>query len=103
MPYNHKEYMKEYNKKNKEKYKAQRQTPEGKKSKTIRNWRFLGVIETDYYTFDELYEAYIYCGHCELCDKEFPDTFDRCLDHDHKTGIFRNIVCRGCNTWRCDD
>jgi len=87
----------------KEYFKERAKTPEGKKKITINWWRSRGVIETDYYTFDELYEAYDYCGHCELCGKEFPNTFDRCLDHDHKTGIFRNIVCRGCNTHHCQD
>mgnify|MGYP003656809168 CR=1 FL=1 len=120
-PEKKKEYMKEYNKqhneKNKEKHKEYyenniellrekrkiyRESPAGKKLLTIHNWRNFGVIETEQYTYDELYETYLYCGYCELCDKKFPDTFDRCLDHDHDTGIFRWIVCRGCNTWVCD-
>jgi hypothetical protein len=27
----------------------------------------------------------------------FEDTFYRCLDHDHETGVFRKVVCRSCN------
>jgi len=34
---------------------------------------------------------------CQHCKTEFKKSSDRCLDHDHETGLFRKIVCRGCN------
>jgi hypothetical protein len=99
MPFNKKEYMKEYRK-------VWVKTPEGMKSKKISDWRRIGVIETDYYTFDELYEAYMCCSECEECGVELT-TGDRyntpttkMLDHDHTTGIFRNILCHSCNCKR---
>ena len=46
---------------------------------------------------DELYERYINSTECELCNKEYKNTTDRHLDHDHTTGLFRNIVCCSCN------
>ena len=69
--------------------------PKYHKSLTIYNWKRHGVI---YHDFDELYEVYIKTMKCQHCNKEFPNNYDRCLDHDHETGKFRKIVCRGCNT-----
>jgi len=62
---------------------------------SIKQWKKIGVI---YHNFDELYEVYIKTMNCEHCGKKFPNKFDRCLDHDHETGTFRKIVCRGCNS-----
>ena len=110
MPYKDKEkqkaYLKEYHSKQKQKdyrYKYYN-TPKGKKSKMISNWKQFGLIETEQYTFDELYEAYLYCSECEECGVELvggskaPNR--KCLDHDHTTGIFRNILCNTCNVKR---
>jgi len=65
------------------------------KCDTIKRWKYYGVI---YHDFDELYEVYIKTMNCGHCAKEFPNTRDRCLDHDHETGSFRAIVCKKCNT-----
>ena len=69
---------------------------ETKRSKydTIRNWKSRGVIYND---FDELYYTYIRTLNCCACNKEFKNSFDRCLDHNHETGLFRAIVCQNCN------
>lgn len=105
MPTNDKEYMRKYRQKNREKinkyYREYYREHETKrKTDMISKWRTRGVIESPQYTFDELYEAYRYCGYCEECGKQFPDTYDRCLDHDHETGLFRDILCRVCNVKR---
>ena len=89
-----KAYMKEYRQKNKEKLKEYRQSPQGIKSNTINNWKQNSVIGD----LDELYEKYVNADKCEICKKVFNDTYDRCLDHDHETGKFRQILCRSCNT-----
>jgi hypothetical protein len=62
---------------------------------SIKQWKNIGVI---YHDFDELYEVYIKTMNCQHCEKKFPNNFDRCLDHNHETGMFRKIVCRGCNS-----
>ena len=69
----------------------------------IANWKRRGLIETDYYTYDSLYEIYLTHTNCELCNVEL--TVDKkrtkttkCMDHDHSTGIFRYIVCQCCNS-----
>lgn len=61
---------------------------------TIRKWKSRGLIYDDY---DALYEIYINTTHCQHCENEFKDSFDRCMDHDHDTGLFRKIICRACN------
>ena len=113
MPYKNKEDKKAYDKKyrenNKEhirqRVKAYHKTPTAIKSKKISEWRFIGVIETEQYTFDELYETYLYHTNCEECDVElttgrFITKTTKCLDHDHETGKFRDILCHSCNVKR---
>jgi hypothetical protein len=67
-----------------------------KKSYTIYNWKKKGVIPPEGITYQELYYHYDSCENCEICNISFND-MKKCLDHDHKTGLFRNIVCNSCN------
>ena len=92
--------------KNKEKileqHKVWCQTEQGKKSTRISDWKRNGVICEN---FDNLYDYVINCKDCEQCNVELtvdklttPTT--RCLDHCHKTGEFRNVLCHSCNVKR---
>tara|TARA_R100000951_G_scaffold104280_1_gene97387 strand:+ start:341 stop:694 length:354 start_codon:yes stop_codon:yes gene_type:complete len=96
MGYKDKEKQKEY-------YKKYNQTESGKKSRRIRHWKSLSVKHDD---FNSLYEYYINTWNCELCNVELVEgnfgTNKRCLDHNHKTGEFRNVICHGCNCRRRD-
>lgn len=69
------------------------------KSEKKSNWIRSGLIMDN---FDEIYNKYIYATNCDLCDKVFPNTKDRQMEHDHKTGEFRNIVCMRCNAKKSD-
>ena len=95
------EYQKEYRLNNKDKIAEYRQTENGKKTKRINTWKRLGVISDD---FNELYEKYINTNNCDNCDIELIHGMfgnnKKCLDHDHTTGQFRNILCCGCNLRR---
>jgi hypothetical protein len=115
------EYMKEYRKKHKEqkkeymkaycdKHKEQKkeydkkyyQTPQGKKTTTLSDWRQSGLLETKE-KLEELYEIYTTIKLCEACDIELTRSgkncsTDICLDHCHTTGRFRLMLCRSCNT-----
>ncbi len=101
-----KEYRKEYREKNKEKIREQKkeyyQTPAGKKTHTIADWKYKGLICDDY---DSLYAHYIVAENCEECNVKFGVIGDgsgtyRCMDHSHETGVFRNFLCCKCNLAR---
>tara|TARA_R110000765_G_scaffold180868_1_gene286786 strand:- start:29 stop:439 length:411 start_codon:yes stop_codon:yes gene_type:complete len=87
---------KEYYKKYRKEY---RQTPEGKKSDTISNWKIYG-LKLFGYTYDEVYEYYLDCDNCEVCNKDISmGGHQKNMDHCHDTGIFRWILCSSCNTY----
>lgn len=93
---------KDYYKKNQEAKKEYQneyyRCPENIKNNTIGRWKRRGIISDD---FDELYDKYIKCNECELCNCELTGGKGiigrRHLDHDHDTGLFRNILCGKCN------
>ena len=100
-----KEYKKEYREKNKEKtkqyykeYKKNYEQPEeGKKKEKIRSWKKIGVKHDD---FSSLYDYYLNCKKCEECGKEDIKGCNKHLDHNHATGLFRNVLCNSCNLRR---
>ena len=93
---------KDYYKKNREAKKEYQneyyRCPEKQKNNTIGRWKRRGVISDD---FDELYNKYINTTECELCNCNLSKGKGligrRHLDHDHDTGLFRNILCGKCN------
>ena len=92
------EYKKKYREKNqdneRERCKKYRSTAIGIKKHRICNWKRYGIICEDW---ESLYEIYIYTWNCEYCETPFKNTKDRNLDHNHKTGEIRGILCRVCN------
>jgi len=72
------------------------------KSNTKYRWESRGMIFTPE-EFEEIYNKYIYATNCELCDVLFPKSINRQLDHCHKTGKIRNIVCQKCNQRKQDN
>ena len=86
-----KEHKKQYYEKNKEYY----QTPQHKRAELISSWRSRGIIGDLPTIYDE---RYLPSTACEVCNKTYSSTFDRCLDHCHETGEFRQMLCRSCNT-----
>ena len=64
------------------------------KSHRIYNWKRLGIIDEDLST---LYDYLIKETNCMICFKEYKNSKDRQLDHDHDTGEIRYICCNNCN------
>ena len=65
----------------------------GKKVNRICGWRKLGII-CDY---EAIYDIYINTHKCDFCLKDFKNSKDRNLDHNHLTGEIRGILCMNCN------
>mgnify|MGYP003657384455 FL=1 len=72
------------------------------KTRKKTKWKMRGVKWETQEEFDIMYNRYIYSSECELCHNKYKNRFNRCLDHCHDTGKFRNIVCRRCNTLKKD-
>ena len=66
----------------------------------MRNWERRGVIGN----YEELLKKWKDATNCYDCNISFdtePKTRSRkCLDHNHETGEFRNILCTICNIKR---
>lgn len=83
-------YMKEF-----------RASEAGIKSARITKMKQCGIISDDY---EGLYTKWKETTHCEECNVELiggnKGINRKCIDHDHETGAFRNIICHGCNLRR---
>ncbi len=78
--------------------KQYRQSDKGKKTDRKHCWKQRGVVFDN--DFEEIYDRYINSSQCELCNKVYKNSQDKCLDHCHTTGKFRNVVCQNCNVIR---
>mgnify|MGYP003655430767 CR=1 FL=1 len=97
----HKTYTKQWRINNHELIKEQKKQYyyDNPEKMTIQNWKRLGLIELEgVYTYESLYEYYLSISHCEVCETKFKNSFDKCMDHCHKTNLFRWVLCRNCNT-----
>ena len=54
-----------------------------------RRFKKYGITEADYLAAIEASE-----GKCPICQEVLTDPV---IDHDHETGLFRGVLCRGCN------
>ena len=78
-----------------------RKSPAGKKSNTISKWKSQGLKESKEY-IEQIYDEYLNSEECELCGEPYLNGNKKSMDHCHKTGEFRNIVCNRCNCWKAD-
>jgi hypothetical protein len=80
--------------KRKAQHKKYQQSPAGIKSMRISLWKSQGIIDED---LGAVYDNLIKETNCMICFKEYKNSKDRCLDHDHETGEIRYICCNYCN------
>ena len=72
-------------------------TDKGRKASQEKSWREKGISEMTV----ELYEQMLIDqnGGCYICNKSVNKNGTRlCVDHDHKTGKARGLLCHSCNT-----
>ncbi len=67
------------------------------KSDYFYEWKKKGLISNN---LEDIWERYRYSKKCELCNVEYTKKNKKCMDHNHNTGKFRNILCNRCNTNR---
>ena len=79
------ECYKEYRKKNKK--------DEKELNKLYQKKNKYGITKEEYYNLFNLQK-----NKCLICGCEFNDNTIGVVDHDHKTGIVRGILCKKCNT-----
>ena len=68
-----------------------------KKQSKIARWKRSGMITDDW---ENVYSISMNTTNCDYCKKEFMNSLDRCLDHDHSikdNNNIRGILCRPCN------
>jgi len=73
-------------------------TPIGKKNRRINEWKSQGIIDAD---LGAVYDYMLNETHCMICNKEYKNTQNRQLDHDHSItddDNIRYICCQKCNT-----
>ena len=103
MPYKNKERYKEYQKlyRQTKKYKAHvkiynkqyRNSKDGKRSRLKGSLKFHYSMTLEQY--DKMFEEQN--GNCAICG--LPELMRRLsVDHDHKTGVVRGLLCSSCNT-----
>ena len=80
-----------------EKRKEYDQSPKGKKSRKISSWKIRGLLCDSYEEYEQIYERWFNSKKCEKCDKKYEEDNWKCMDHEHSTGLFRNILCNCCN------
>jgi len=76
---------------------------ERKKNRSItekkHDWKRRGVYDNfndNYKTLIKIYFSTKYCDNCAI-ELNTNTKTRKCLDHCHKSGYFRNILCHSCN------
>jgi hypothetical protein len=80
------------------------QTPQGRKAHKWSSWKSRGLVWQDEAEFDRIYELWRTQELCNACDCVLTrgdghvTSTTACMDHCHKTHLFRHIICQSCNS-----
>ena len=85
--------------------KQYKQSEKGKQVDRLGQWKRRGLKCKDKEEYISIYNRWLNSEKCEetKCNKEYTDVNDKCMDHCHNTGLFRNIICRSCNVRRTEN
>ena len=86
-----------YTERQKKQQKIYYQTEQGKKTKTKKDWKYIGLKWKDETEFNYIYDRYVKSLKCENCNKEYTKDNKKCMDHCHQSNLFRNVLCNSCN------
>ena len=92
----HKDYVLKYSRSNRKRinrYRALWRKKTGYKSDRISNWKWQGIKIT-WDTHNKLLKKQN--NRCAICDKR-QKSKALCVDHNHKTGLPRGLLCIACN------
>ena len=67
----------------------------------IKGWKRYGLILKEGETYKDIYYYVMSIDNCQLCSVKFNDEVyseKRCMDHDHSSGYFRQVLCMKCNS-----
>ena len=94
-PEKRREYARRWREKNQEKRReAQRRWKDNNPEKVrISGWRVVGVVGD----LQAIHDRWEQATNCEVCGVSF-EGIKKCMDHDHDTGEFRQILCASCNS-----
>ena len=70
-------------------------------AKRICEWKRTGLILREGETYKGIYSLYMNTDNCNLCNVKFNNEIHnerRCMDHNHSTGFFRQVLCMKCNS-----
>lgn len=78
---------------NRNKILAKQKTPEARLSQKYKKLKYkYGITKQQYKNLCDSQN-----GRCAICEKELDMAKNTCIDHDHKTGKIRGILCSNCN------
>lgn len=95
------EYMKKYREKNKEKLKRNREKYIANNIEKHKESKFKSRLKTDYGITPEYWQRMFeeQKGCCKICGKHQTEIKGILhVDHNHKTGDIRGLLCMNCNT-----